>query len=141
MTEISAALVKELRDLTGAGMMECKRALQEAGGDIEAAQRLLRERGLAQAQKRAGRTTTEGKVGYILADDGSRGTMVAVGCETEPVSNNEEFLAFAEKVLRAVDAEGIDAAAGLEQERTELVAKLGENIVVRRFARFQIGAE
>ena len=136
MTEISAALVKQLRDLTGAGMMECKRALQESGGDIEAAQRLLRERGLAHAQKRAGRTTTEGKVGYVLADDGSRGTMVAVGCETEPVSNNDEFLAFAEKVLRAVDAEGVEAAVGLEDQRTELVAKLGENIVVTGAARF-----
>jgi elongation factor Ts len=136
MTEISAPLVKQLRDLTGAGMMECKRALQETGGDIEAAQRLLRERGLAQAQKRAGRTTTEGKVGYSLADDGSRGTMVAVGCETEPVSNNDEFLAFAERVLRAVDADGVEAAEGLEEERTELVAKLGENVVVAGAARF-----
>jgi elongation factor Ts len=134
--EISATLVKQLRDLTGAGMMECKRALQETGGDIEAAQRFLRERGLAQAQKRAGRTTTEGKVGYMLADDGSRGTMVAIGCETEPVSNNDEFLAFAEKVLRAVDADGVEAAEGLEQERTELVAKLGENIAVAGAARF-----
>jgi elongation factor Ts len=134
--EISAALVKQLRDMTGAGMMECKRALQETGGDIEAAQRLLRERGLAQAQKRAGRTTTEGKVGYMLADDGTRGTMVAVGCETEPVSNNDQFLAFAEKVLRAVDADGVEAAEGLEQERTKLVAKLGENIVVVGAARF-----
>ena len=136
MIEISAALVKELRDLTGAGMMECKRALQEAGGDIEAAQRLLRERGLAQAAKRAGRTTAEGKVGYILADDGSRGTMVAVGCETEPVSNNDEFLAFAEKVLRTVDGEGVEATDRLEDERTDLVAKLGENIVVTGAARF-----
>jgi elongation factor Ts len=136
VTEIAAALVKQLRDMTGAGMMECKRALQETGGDIEAAQRLLRERGLAQAQKRAGRTTTEGKVGYVLADDGNRGTMVAVGCETEPVSNNDEFLAFAEKVLRAVDADGVEAAEGLEQERTDLVAKLGENIVVAGAARF-----
>ena len=136
MTEIAAALVKQLRDMTGAGMMECKRALVESGGDIEAAQRLLRERGLAQAQKRAGRATSEGKVGYLLADDGSRGTMVAVGCETEPVSNNEEFLAFAEKVLRAIDADGVDAAESLEHERTDLVAKLGENVAVTGAARF-----
>ena len=136
MTEISAALVKELRELTGAGMMDCKRALQETGGDVEAARRLLRERGMAQAGKRAGRTTTEGKVGYTVAGDGSRGTMVAVGCETEPVSKNDEFLAFAKKVLEAVDAEGVEAVERLEQERVELVAKLGENIVVLPPARF-----
>jgi elongation factor Ts len=136
MTEISAALVKELRELTGAGMMDCKRALQEAGGDIEAARRLLRERGMAQAGKRAGRKTTEGKVGYRVADDRRRGTMVAVGCETEPVSNNDEFLAYARKVLETVDAEGVEAAEALEQERVELVAKLGENIAVAGAARF-----
>jgi elongation factor Ts len=136
VTEISAALVKELRDLTGAGMMDCKRALQETGGDIEAARRLLRERGIAQAGKRAGRETTEGKVGYRVSDDGRRGTMVAVGCETEPVSNNDEFLAFATKVLEAVDADGADATEALESERVELAAKLGENIVVLPPARF-----
>ena len=97
MTEISASLVKELRDRTGAGMMDCKRALVETGGDIEAAQILLREKGMAQAQKRAGRETTEGLVGYALAGDGKSGTLVAVGCETEPVSKNEEFQAFAER--------------------------------------------
>jgi elongation factor Ts len=136
VTEISAALVKELRDLTGAGMMDCKRALQETGGDIEAARRLLRERGIAQAGKRAGRTTTEGKVGYAISEEGKRGTMVAVGCETEPVSNNEEFFAFAKKVLATVDADGAEAVDRLEQERIELVAKLGENIVVLPPARF-----
>jgi elongation factor Ts len=136
VTEISAALVKELRDLTGAGMMDCKRALQETGGDIEAARRLLRERGIAQAGKRAGRETTEGKVGYRVSDDGRRGTMVAVGCETEPVSNNDEFLAFAKKVLDAVDADGADATEALESERVELAARLGENIVVLPPARF-----
>jgi elongation factor Ts len=136
MAEISAALVKELRDLTGAPMMECKRALQDANGDIEAARVLLRERNLAGASKRAGRETTEGKVGYRIAEDGKRGTMVAVGCETEPVSNNDEFLAFAKKVLEAVEAEGVGAEQGLEEERVALVAKLGENIVVAGTARF-----
>jgi elongation factor Ts len=137
VTAISAALVKELRDQTGAGMMDCKRALVETGGDIEAAKRLLREQGLAGAQKRAGRETTEGKVGYSVADDGSKGTMVAVGCETEPVSNNEEFLAFAERALKRVDAEGKDAVEQLEAERVELVAKLGENIKIVGAARFE----
>jgi elongation factor Ts len=135
--EISAALVKELRDRTGAGMMDCKRALQETNGDMEAAIVLLRERGMAQAAKRAGRETTEGKVGYRLADDGSKGTMVAVGCETEPVSNNDEFMAYAKKVLEAVDANGAGSEADLESERTELAAKLGENIVVVGAARFE----
>ena len=81
--QISATLVKELRDRTGAGMMDCKRALQETNGDMDAAVVLLREKGMAQAAKRADRETTEGKVGYRLADDGSKGTMVAVGCETD----------------------------------------------------------
>jgi elongation factor Ts len=137
MAEISAALVKELRDRTGAGMMDCKRALQETNGDMEAAIVLLRERGMAQAAKRAGRETTEGLVGYRLSDDNKKGTMVAVGCETEPVSKNDDFQAFAKKVLETVEAKGIDAAAELEEERTALSAKLGENIVVAGAARFE----
>jgi elongation factor Ts len=137
MAEISAALVKELRDRTGAGMMDCKRALQETNGDIDAAVTLLREKGMAQAAKRAGRETTEGKVGYRLADDGSKGTMVAVGCETEPVSNNDEFLAYAKKVLDLVEAKGVGAESELEEERVALSAKLGENIAVVGGARFE----
>ena len=101
MSTISASLVKELRDATGAGMMDCKRALQETDGDLEAARTLLRERGMASAAKRAGRATTEGLVGYRI--EGNRGTMVAIGCETEPVSKNDEFQAFGVKVLEAVE--------------------------------------
>jgi len=137
VTAIAASLVKELRDQTGAGMMACKRALTESNGDIEAAVRLLREWGAASAAKRAGRETPEGKVGYRIADDGSRGTMVAVGCETEPVSNNDEFLAFAKKVLEAVDAGGPGAEEQLEEERVTLSGKLGENVVVAGAARFE----
>ena len=137
MIEISATLVKELRDSTGAGMMECKRALQETSGDLEAARTLLRERGLASASKRAGRATSEGLVGYHL--DTSLASMVGVGCETEPVSRNEEFQAFAKDVLDAVHADGPEAAERLEQERLELVGKLGENIVVTGAARFEAG--
>jgi elongation factor Ts len=137
MAEISAALVKELRERTGAGMMDCKRALQDTNGDMEAAITLLREKGMAKQAQRAGRVTTEGKVGYRLADDGSKGTMVAVGCETEPVSNNDEFLAFAKKVLEVVEEKGVDATAELDDERAELGAKLGENIVVAGAARFE----
>ena len=137
MTEISAALVKELRDQTGAPMMDCKRALQETNGDLEAAKRVLRERGVASAQKRAGRETTEGKVGYRIGDDGRRGTIVAVGCETEPVSNNDEFLAFAKKVLEAVEESGPGAEQQLEEERLQISGKLGENVVVAGAARFE----
>ena len=137
MTEIAAALVKELRDQTGAPMMESKRALQETNGDIEAAKRVLRERGMASAQKRAGRETTEGKVGYRIAEEGRRGTIVAVGCETEPVSNNDEFLAFGKKVLELVEQEGPGAEQRLEEERLQLSGKLGENIVVAGAARFE----
>src|SRR5438270_8697031 len=106
MTTISANLVKELREQTGAGMMDCKRALQETDGDVEAAKRLLREQGLAQAGKRAGRETTEGIV--LARVDEAHGTMVAVGCETEPVAKNDEFRECAERVLDTVDADGPD---------------------------------
>jgi elongation factor Ts len=135
VTEISAGLVKELRDQTGAGMMDCKRALQETGGDLEGAKRLLRERGLASAGKRAGRATTEGLVGYRIAN--GTGTMVAVGCETEPVSKTTEFQEFARKVLDTVEEDGPDAVGGLEDERTHLIASLGENVVVTGAERYE----
>jgi elongation factor Ts len=134
-TTISASLVKELRDLTGAGMMDCKRALEETDGDVEAARTLLRERGMASAGRRAGRTTTEGLVGFIVED--GRGSIVGIGCETEPVSKNDEFQAFAADVLRAIHADGADVVESFEQRRIELIAKLGENVVVVGPARFE----
>jgi elongation factor Ts len=134
-TEIPAALVKELRDLTGAGMMDCKRALVESGGDLEAARQALREKGLADAGKRAGRETSEGRV--ISRVDGAEGAIAAVGCETEPVSKNEEFLAFAQHLLDVVWVDGPTAADALEDERTELVAKLSENVVVVGTERYE----
>jgi elongation factor Ts len=137
VTAISATLVKELRDMTGAGIMDAKRALQETGGDIDAAQRVLREKGMASAAKRAGRATTEGKVGYGVASDGSHGTIVGLGCETEPVSNNDEFLAFAEKLFKTIHEKGVAAAEELEEERAALSAKLGENITIVQPARFE----
>src|SRR5438552_11591294 len=121
MTEISAAMVKELRTATSAGMMDCKRALQETDGDFDAAVKLLREKGLANAAKRAGRETSEGKVGVMVRD--SVGAIAAVGCETEPVSNNDDFLGYAESVLKAVFEEGDEAASKLDHERVELTAK------------------
>jgi elongation factor Ts len=92
---------------------------------------------MASADKRAGRATTEGKVGYRIQEDGSRGTIVGVGCETEPVSNNHEFLAFAKKVLELVDEQGVGAEVALEEERKELSTKLGENIQILPPARFE----
>jgi elongation factor Ts len=135
MAEIPATLVKQLRDETGAGMMDSKRALQEVDGDMDAAKKLLRERGMAEAGKRAGRETTEGIVLARITDD--VGTLVAVGCETEPVSKNEEFRVFAEKVLETVERDGHDAVDQLEEERQELVGKLGENIVIAGKTRFE----
>jgi elongation factor Ts len=136
MTEIPANLVKQLREETGAGMMDCKRALQETGGDLDAAKRLLRERGMAEAGKRAGRQTTEGIV--LARIDAKYGTLVAVGCETEPVSKNEGFLAFAQRVLETVERDGPEAVERLEDERVELVGKIGENIAVRGATRFEV---
>jgi elongation factor Ts len=137
MTEITADLVRQLREMTGAPMMDCKRALQDAGGDLEAARQLLRERGMAQASKRAGNETPEGVV--LTRVDDSQGTIVAVGSETEPVSKNDEFRAFADRVLDAVADGGPDAVEALEDERKELVGKIGENIIVRGAARFESG--
>src|SRR4051812_6730500 len=128
MAEVTAAMVKKLRDATGAGMMECKRALEETGGDHDAAVTYLREKGITQAAKRAGRETTEGLVAIDFED--TRGAMVAVGCETEPVSKNQDFFVYVERVLDAVEKHGEQAAEELEDERIELSSKLGENIVV-----------
>jgi elongation factor Ts len=139
VSEIPASLVKQLRDATGAGMMECKRALQETDGDVEAARTLLRERGMAQAGKRADRATSEGLVGYRQAN--GRVTMVAVGSETDPVAQNDEFQTFAKKVLDTVEEKGPAAVAELDQERVELVAKLGENIVVAGAERYEAGSD
>jgi len=135
--QISASLVKELRDRTGAGMMAAKRALEETGGDVEAAQRLLREQGIAAAGKKAGRETTEGEV--LATVSGQVGAIVAIGCETEPVSKNEEFLSFAEAALEAVEESGPDAVQGLEEQRLELIAKIGENVELRGASRMEAG--
>jgi len=128
VTEISAAMVKQLRDATSAGMMDCKRALQETAGDFDAAVKLLREKGMAQAAKRADRETSEGKVDVRI--DGSVGAIAAVGCETEPVSKNDDFLSFVEKAVETVHAQGADAVAALEPERVDVAAKLAENIQI-----------
>jgi elongation factor Ts len=137
MTEITADLVRELREMTGAPMMDTKRALQDADGDLDAAKQLLRERGMASASKRAGNVTPEGVV--LTRVDGSKGTIVAIGSETEPVSRNDEFRTFAERVLETVEEQGPDAVESLEEERKELIGKIGENIIVHGAARFESG--
>jgi elongation factor Ts len=128
MTDISAAMVKQLRDATSAGMMDCKRALQETDGDFDAAVTLLREKGMASAAKRADRETTEGVV--LTRVEGSTAAIVAVGCETEPVSKNDDFRQFAADALTATFEGGEDAVAELEARRVDLTARLGENIQV-----------
>jgi elongation factor Ts len=128
VTEITAGMVKELRDATSAGMMECKRALQETEGDFDAAVKLLRERGVASAAKRAGRETSEGIVSTVAEEE--QASIVAVGCETEPVAKNDDFQAFARDVLRTVQADGENALSTLEERRVDLAGRLGENVQI-----------
>jgi elongation factor Ts len=128
VTEISAAMVKELREASGAGIMDVKRALQDTEGDFDNAMKLLREKGMASAAKRAGHETTEGVV--MTESDETRGTIVAIGCETEPVSKNDDFRKFAVDVLREVHDRGESAVDVLEEQRTDLSARLGENIQI-----------
>ena len=144
MAGVSAARVKELRERTGAGMMDCKRALVEADGDLDAAVEVMRKRGLAAADRKAGRIAAEGLVAVSVADDGSRGAMVEVNCETDFVAREEEFQGFAREVAGLVlanEPDGIESLGALrlvvggavEDRRRELVARIGENISVRRF--------
>jgi elongation factor Ts len=136
MTDITAAMVKELRDATGAGMMDCKRALQETEGDFDDAVKVLREKGMASAAKRADRQTTEGIV--LVRAENAAAAIAAVGCETEPVSKNEDFLAFADAVLGAV-FDGGDPG-DLEEQRVDVAARLGENIQIVGSRRLEAGS-
>lgn len=149
---IPASVVKELRERTGAGMMECKSALVESGGDIEAALEILRTRGQAKADKKSGRVAAEGRIELALAPDRKAGVLVEVNCETDFVARDDTFLAFAREVagqaLAAAPAtvEGLmqsarDAGGTLEDYRRDLVAKIGENITVRRFERIDAEGE
>lgn len=148
MAEISAAIVKELRERTGAGMMDCKKALTETGGDLEKAIAFLREKGLAAAAKKAGRIAAEGLVGAHIAVDKKVGVLVEVNCETDFVAKNPDFQRFVQDLAVAVAAKNpadkealakITLADGntVADAITGLVAKMGENINVRRFVRFE----
>jgi len=137
---VTAAMVKELRERTGAGMMECKKALVENNGDLEAAVEHLRKTGLAQADKKASRIAAEGKIMLAANDAGDEAVMVEINCETDFVAKDENFLAFAGKVAEAaLESDSADVGGlmegDLEAERQALVAKIGENIQVRRIAR------
>ena len=140
MAQISAGLVKELRELTGLGMMECKKALAEAGGDLKKAEALLRIRSGAKASKAAGRVAAEGVIGAWLSPDCKLGALVEVNCETDFVAKNEDFMAFARELAEAVaksNPADVAGLSGFEARRQSLVQKIGENISIRRFARLQ----
>ncbi len=151
MAEITAGMVKELRELTGLGMMECKKALEEAGGDMKKAEELLRIKSGAKASKAAGRVAADGAVGAYLSPDGKTGALVEVNAETDFVAKNPDFIAFAQAVAKLVAEKApADVAAlcaleiggeAVESVRQKLVQKIGENITVRRFERIESGAK
>jgi elongation factor Ts len=141
MAEITASLVKELRERTGAGMMECKKALTESNGDVDAAAEALRKSGLAKADKKAGRVAAEGRV--AMAQEAGKAVLVEINSETDFVAKDANFVAFTEAVanaaLGAADVEALKSAnvdgKTVEEARAELIAKVGENVQVRRMAR------
>jgi elongation factor Ts len=148
MAEITAQMVKELREITGLGMMECKKALSETSGDMKAAEDLLRIKSGAKASKAASRVAAEGMVAAHIAGDGKSGALVEVNCETDFVARNEDFINFARNLAELLtteslgDTEALAAATlpggeNMEEFRKALVMKLGENISVRRFVRYQ----
>jgi len=150
MAEITASMVKELRELTGLGMMECKKALEESGGDMKKAEELLRIKSGAKASKAAARVASEGAVGTYLSADGKLGALVEVNCETDFVAKNPDFTAFVKALAELVATRNpADVAAlsalkigdkSVEEARQALVQKIGENITVRRFERMQTAA-
>lgn len=147
MAEITAAMVKELREQTGLGMMECKKALAEADGDLKKAEELLRIKSGAKASKAAGRVAAEGVVGVHVAGDGKTAAMVELNCETDFVARNDEFKAFANGLAKLIVEENpadVDAVSALtlggqsvEATRQAMIQKIGENMSIRRFARIQ----
>ena len=147
---ISAALVKELRGRTGAGMMECKKALVECDGDIDAAAELMRKQGAAKADKKAGRIAAEGLIGLARSEDGRSLAMVEVNCETDFVAKDDGFKGFVTAVadvalsaapadLEALLAAPLASGGSVEEGRKALIAKIGENMSVRRFERLETG--
>ncbi len=146
MAAITAGMVMELRQATGLGMMECKKALTETDGDFNAAEELLRIKSGAKASKAASRVTAEGVVGAFITPDGKAGAVAEINCETDFVAKNDDFVAFAKNVAEIAaknDPADIDAllalpmgSSNVEEARKALVMKLGENVTVRRFERY-----
>jgi len=148
MAEITASMVKELREATGLGMMDCKRALTETDGDFKAAEELLRIKSGAKASKAASRVAAEGVVSTFLSADGKTGAVAEINCETDFVAKNDDFMAFAKNVAQTVSEKNPADVAALadlplangsgtvEEVRKELVMRLGENVSVRRFTRY-----
>ena len=147
---VTASLVKELREKTGAGMMDCKKVLTEADGDMEKAIELLRERGIAKAAKKSGRVAAEGLVEAVISEDGKTGAIIEVNSETDFVAKNEEFKTFVENVANQVlktnpkDVEELLAQPAMFEEGKTVqeslvgkIATIGENLTIRRFARFE----
>lgn len=148
MADITAKMVADLRAKTGLGMMECKKALVETNGDMKAAEELLRVKSGNKASKVAGRTAAEGLVTTFIDEGNQLGALVEINCETDFVAKDESFVAFAKAVAEAIalhapkDAEALNAVAlstgqSVEEARKALIAKLGENITIRRFTRYQ----
>ena len=146
MAEIAASMVMDLRQRTGLGMMECKKALTEAGGDLAKAEELLRIKSGAKASKAAGRIAAEGVIGLFVAPDAKTAAMVEVNCETDFVAKNEDFRAFATEVAQviardnpadvaALGSRSLGSGETVEARRTTLVQKIGENMTIRRFVR------
>ena len=133
MAEISAGLVKELRELTGLGMMECKKALSECAGDLKKAEELLRIKSGAKASKAAGRVAAEGVIGAFLSADSKVGALVELNSETDFVAKNDEFVAFANSLAEIAATR--EPGSAEEDKRQKLVQKLGENISIRRWKR------
>ena len=151
MANITAAMVKELREMTGAGMMECKKALSEVEGDMEKAIDVLRTRGLAAAAKKAGRATNEGTVAALLSDDAKSGVVLELNCETDFVGMNEKFKAYADRMAKVAldnkisDVEALKATADADGETveailTDCVHVMGENTTLKRVQVVEAGA-
>ncbi|ASW42928.1 translation elongation factor Ts [Clostridium isatidis] len=146
---ITAQSVKELREKTGAGMMDCKKALTEANGDMEKAVEILREKGLAAAAKKAGRIAAEGLVKTYVSEDGKTAGIIELNCETDFVAANEEFVAVADRIAEIASKtsaktveelvnEKYDDNSTIQETLTALIAKLGENMTLRRFEKFSV---
>jgi len=145
--DITAAMVKELRERTGSGMMECKKALVEANGDMELAIENMRKAGLAKADKKSGRIAAEGVIGAKVSDDAKTVVMVDVNCETDFVAKGDDFVAFVSDVTNALLATDVEndeqlqalvlaSGSTIDETRRALISKLGENITVRRFVKY-----